>query len=59
MVSVGGMGTISGTLIAGLMLGVADVAVKYYAPQIGGFAIYVITVAVMLWRPHGLMGRRA
>jgi len=59
VVSVGGMGTISGTLVAGLLLGIADVALKYYAPQIGGFAIYVITVAVMLWRPRGLLGRRA
>jgi branched-chain amino acid transport system permease protein len=59
VVSVGGMGTISGTLIAGLVLGMADVAVKYYAPQIGGVVIYAITVMVMLWRPHGLMGRRA
>jgi branched-chain amino acid transport system permease protein len=59
VVSVGGMGTISGTLIAALLLGIADVAGKYYAPQIGGFLIYVITVAVMLWRPHGLLGRRA
>jgi branched-chain amino acid transport system permease protein len=59
VVSVGGMGTISGTLIAGLLLGIGDVAVKYYAPQIGGFVIYAITVAVMLWRPRGLLGRRA
>jgi branched-chain amino acid transport system permease protein len=59
VVSVGGMGTISGTLIAGLVLGVADVACKYYVPQIGGFVIYAITVAVMLWRPHGFLGRRA
>jgi len=59
VVSVGGMGTISGTLIAGLVLGIGDVAGKYYVPQIGGFVIYAITVAVMLWRPHGLLGRRA
>ena len=59
VVSVGGMGTISGTLIAGLVLGIGDVACKYYVPQIGGFVIYAITVAVMLWRPHGLLGRRA
>ena len=59
VVSVGGMGTISGTLIAGLVLGIGDVASKYYVPQIGGFVIYAITVAVMLWRPHGLLGRRA
>jgi branched-chain amino acid transport system permease protein len=59
VVSVGGMGTITGTLIAGLVLGIGDVACKYYVPQIGGFVIYAITVAVMLWRPHGLLGRRA
>jgi branched-chain amino acid transport system permease protein len=59
VVSVGGMGTISGTLIAGLVLGIGDVASEYYVPQIGGFVIYAITVAVMLWRPHGLLGRRA
>jgi len=58
VVSVGGMGTISGTLIAGLVLGIGDVACKYYVPQIGGFVIYAITVAVMLWRPQGLLGRR-
>jgi branched-chain amino acid transport system permease protein len=59
VVSVGGMGTISGTLVAGLALGVADAAGKYYFPQIGGFVIYAITIAVMLWRPRGLMGRSA
>jgi branched-chain amino acid transport system permease protein len=58
IVSVGGMGTISGTLIAGLALGIADVMGKYYFPQFGGFVIYVLTVACMLWRPHGLLGRQ-
>jgi branched-chain amino acid transport system permease protein len=59
VVSVGGMGTIGGTLVAGLALGFADAAGKYYFPQIGGFIIYAITIAVMLWRPRGLMGRNA
>lgn len=59
VVSVGGMGTIGGTLIAALALGIADVAGKYYFPTIGGFFIYVVTVAVMLWRPQGLLGRHA
>ena len=59
IVSVGGMGTIGGTLIAALMLGVADVAGKYYFPSFGGFVIYAITIAVMLWRPRGLLGRTA
>ncbi len=58
IVSVGGMGTISGTLVAGLALGIADVMGKYYIPQFGGFVIYVLTVVFMLWRPNGLLGRR-
>jgi branched-chain amino acid transport system permease protein len=57
VVSIGGMGTIGGTLVAGLALGIADVAGKYYFPEVGGLLIYVITVAVMLWRPRGLLGR--
>jgi branched-chain amino acid transport system permease protein len=57
IVSVGGMGSIGGTLIAGLALGIADVAGKYYFPDVGGFVIYAITILVMLWRPRGLLGR--
>lgn len=59
VVSIGGMGTITGTLVASLALGIADVMGKYYVPQFGSFIIYLLTVIVMLWRPHGLMGRGA
>ena len=38
VVSVGGMGTISGTLAASLLLGIADVMGKYYFPQFGQFS---------------------
>jgi len=58
VVSVGGMGTIVGTLIAALAIGVADVCTKYYFPAAGGSIIYIFTVAVMLWRPQGLLGRK-
>lgn len=58
VVSVGGMGTIVGTLLASIGIGIADVASKYYLPAAGGSVIYLITVAVMLWRPQGLLGRK-
>ena len=58
VVSVGGMGTVLGSLAAALGLGVADVASKYYLPAAGGSVIYLVTVAVMLWRPEGLLGRK-
>jgi branched-chain amino acid transport system permease protein len=59
VVSVGGMGNILGSLIAALLIGVADVVGKYYLPSAGGVFIYVLTVAIMMWRPQGLLGRKA
>src|SRR5690606_2793514 len=57
VVAVGGTSTISGPLLAALLLGIADVAGKYYIPQMGAFIIYVVMIVVLLWRPHGLFAR--
>jgi branched-chain amino acid transport system permease protein len=59
VVSVGGTGTIKGPLVAALILGVFDVAGKYYVPAIGGFIIYVMMVVLLILFPAGLYGRRA
>jgi branched-chain amino acid transport system permease protein len=59
VVAVGGAGTIKGPLIAALILGVFDVAGKYFVPQIGGFVIYALMVGVLLLFPSGLFGKRA
>jgi branched-chain amino acid transport system permease protein len=58
VVSVGGLGSLRGPFIAALLIGVADTACKYWLPQFGAFFIYVATIAVLLWRPTGLFGRR-
>ena len=58
VVAVGGAGTIRGPLIAALLLGVVDVAGKYYVPQIGSFVIYAAMVLLLLLFPSGLVGRR-
>jgi len=58
VVAVGGAGTIRGPLIAALLLGVFDVAGKYYVPQIGSFVIYAVMVIMLLLFPSGLVGRR-
>jgi branched-chain amino acid transport system permease protein len=47
-----------GCLLAALLIGVADVVGKYYLPAAGGVFIYALTVAVMMWRPQGLLGRK-
>ena len=44
----GGAGTIKGPLVAALILGVFDVAGKYYVPQIGGFVIYALMVVLLI-----------
>lgn len=59
VVAVGGSGNISGSLIAALVLGVVDVAGKYYIPQVGAFLIYAVMVVMLIVRPQGLFGRRA
>ena len=57
VVAVGGTTTITGPFSPALLLGVADVAGKYYVPAIGGFIIYTIMVAVLIFRPQGLFAR--
>ena len=59
VVCVGGMGNIFGSLLAALLIGVADVVGKYYLPEAGGLFIYLLTVVIMMWRPQGLLGRKA
>jgi branched-chain amino acid transport system permease protein len=58
VVAVGGSGSIKGSLVASLILGIADVAGKYYVPQVGAFVIYAVMVAMLIFRPEGLFGRR-
>ena len=57
VVAVGGLGSIKGPFIAALALGTADIGFKYLLPQFGAFFIYAMTLAALLWRPHGLFGR--
>src|SRR5690606_28834420 len=59
VVAVGGAGTISGPLVAALLLGVFDVAGKYYMPEIGAFVIYGMMVILLLLFPSGLIARRS
>ncbi len=59
VVSVGGTTTITGPLLAALLLGIADVFGKYYIPQLGAFVVYTLMVVILFWRPQGLFGRGA
>jgi len=58
VVSVGGTTTITGPLLAALMLGIADVMGKYYAPKLGAFIVYTVMIVILTLRPQGLFGHK-
>ncbi|MEJ5991802.1 branched-chain amino acid ABC transporter permease [Ramlibacter sp. PS3R-8] len=58
VVAVGGTSSITGPLLAALLLGIADVAGKYYIPKMGAFIVYALMIVILLWRPNGLFVRQ-
>ena len=58
VVAVGGTSSITGPLLAALLLGIADVAGKYYIPKLGAFVVYSLMIAILIWRPQGLFVRQ-
>lgn len=57
VVTVGGTTSLTGPFAASLLLGIADVAGKYYVPSFGAFAIYTVMIVVLVFRPQGLFVR--
>jgi branched-chain amino acid transport system permease protein len=59
VVVVGGTSSIVGPFVAALILGIADIAGKYYVPDLGAFVIYAVMVLILIVRPQGLFSRAA
>jgi branched-chain amino acid transport system permease protein len=57
VVTVGGTSSITGPFVASILLGIGDVAGKYYVPQLGAFVIYTLMIVILIWRPQGLFAR--
>jgi branched-chain amino acid transport system permease protein len=53
---VGGLGSLPGTLLGGLLIGVASGVTTVFFPSASEAVIYVMMGAVLLVRPHGLLG---
>lgn len=58
IVAVGGLGSIGGSFAAAVVIGISDIAGKYYVPHLGAFLIYLVMIVILMWRPAGLFGRR-
>jgi branched-chain amino acid transport system permease protein len=59
VVSVGGLGRVSGVFFAAVLIGVLDFVLKLYFPKGGTIFIYAFTLVALLWRPQGLFARRS
>ena len=59
VVVIGGMGSILGSIVTGLGLGLIEALTKVYYPEASGVVIFLIMVIVLMVRPAGLFGRQA
>ena len=53
---VGGLGSLPGTLMGGLLIGVASGVTTMFFPSATEAVIYIMMALVLLWRPQGLLG---
>jgi branched-chain amino acid transport system permease protein len=58
VVVIGGIGSITGALIASLLVGFVDTFGKVFFAELSGMGVYVLMAIVLIWRPEGLMGRK-
>lgn len=58
IVTIGGLGSYSGAIIAGLLVGITTAMTIQFAPVWSGAAMYVLMAAILLIRPRGLFGER-
>ncbi len=58
IVTIGGLGSFAGAVVAGLMVGVVTAQTIRFFPSWSGAAMYVLMAVVLLARPRGLFGER-
>ncbi len=57
VVVIGGIGSISGALVASLLVGFVDTFGKVFFAEYSGIGVYLLMAVVLVWRPEGLMKR--
>ncbi|HEX4112868.1 MAG TPA: branched-chain amino acid ABC transporter permease [Stellaceae bacterium] len=55
VVAVGGIGNFKGSFVAALAIGIVDTVGKFLIPGTSAYIVYVLVLALLLWRPHGLL----
>ncbi|HEX7273578.1 MAG TPA: branched-chain amino acid ABC transporter permease [Casimicrobiaceae bacterium] len=59
VVVIGGIGSVSGALVAALLIGVIDTFGKVFLPDYSGMLVYLLMAVILVWRPEGLFRQRA
>ena len=59
VVVIGGLGSIWGTLIASILIGLADTFGKVFFPEYSGMTTYFFMAAILLFCPQGLIGKKS
>jgi branched-chain amino acid transport system permease protein len=57
VVVIGGIGSISGALLASLLVGFVDTFGKVFFAQLSGIGVYVLMAVILIWRPEGLRSK--
>ena len=55
----GGMGSIGGAIITGILMGVIEGLTKTFYPPASSAVIFLVMVLVLMFRPSGLFGKEA
>lgn len=58
IVALAGHGQVTASLAVAALVGFVETAGRYFFPQSGAFLIYLLLIALMIWRPDGLLVRR-
>jgi len=58
VIIVGGVGSIQGALLGGILIGVIDAFGRAVFPQLAMFTMYLTMIVVLIVRPTGLLGRK-
>lgn len=57
IVVIGGIGSITGALVASLLVGFVDTFGKVFFAELSGIGVYLLMAIILVWRPEGLMKR--
>ena len=57
VVVLSGRGNIKAATVVSLVIGISETGVRLLLPEIGSFLIYLVLIALVVWRPEGLFAR--